>query len=394
MLCSKGNRSNIVNCTFATLSGSQVTTAVEGVLEYHDCPPIQTNYLKRSMLTSVVLVELLGRRESIRFESQCLPEFGGMMNDLILGCGLLAGLAATLFCLGRWIGLTRTVPQAYFLAVVTLLGLGGYLFWLRDNILLARLLPFSNLIVIGNWLPLWMSLLAGIVWSLLPRLDATTRAAKLQSDPSPATDTVRNRDTQKVPLGVSVRRIVVVVFLQTFGWGTVVQSIWGQPPACRNQWEGEICIQTDNFSCSAACAATLLKAHGIESTEEEMANLCLTRSKGTLWQGLYRGLKLKTLGTDWDVEVVSGTVEDLRSLGEGPAILAAGIPRGAKVPAIYTEEYGWTPGELHSVLFFGFRGEGLVAMGEPTPGVGKENWSEEDLRVLYRGRGMRLVSRR
>ena len=43
------------------------------------------------------------------------------------------------------------------------------------------------------------------------------------------------------------------------------------------------------------CAST-----ASQSTEQEMAELCLTRH-GTSWQGLYRGLKLKTAGTGWDV---------------------------------------------------------------------------------------------
>ena len=123
-----------------------------------------------------------------------------------------------------------------------------------------------------------------------------------------------------------------------------------------------------------------------------MADLCLTR-RGTLWQGLYRGLKRKTAGTPWDVEIVHGPFEGLRSLGGGPAILAAGVPRDARVARVYTERYGWSPGEWHSVLFFGFRGAGLVAMGDPTPGIGREDWSEDDLLVLWEGTGMRLVPR-
>ena len=152
-------------------------------------------------------------------------------------------------------------------------------------------------------------------------------------------------------------------------------------------------MQTSAKSCAAACAATLLTMHGIAATEQEMAELCLTR-RGTTWQGLYRGMKRKTAGTPWDVEVVAGSFAALRSLGQGPAILAAGLPPHAPVARIYTERYGWSPGDWHSVLFFGFRGDGLVAMGEPTPGVGRENWTEEDLRVLWRGRGVRLVPRR
>lgn len=190
-----------------------------------------------------------------------------------------------------------------------------------------------------------------------------------------------------------MRRLVAVLALQAVGWYTVVRPLWGAPPPCRDQWQGNICVQTSEKSCAAACAATLLRLHGIRATEPEMAGLCLTR-RGTPWQVLYRGLKLKTAGTPWDVAVVYGSFDDLRSLGRGPAILAAGLPRHAPVPRIYTERYGWSPGDWHSVLFFGFRGDGLVAMGEPTPGVGRENWTEEDLHVLWRGRGVRLVPRR
>jgi hypothetical protein len=184
----------------------------------------------------------------------------------------------------------------------------------------------------------------------------------------------------------------VVVSLQALGWLTVFRPLWGVAPRCRDRWDGNFCVQTTDLTCTAACAATLLNAHGIRATEQEMAELCLTR-EGTQWQGLYRGLKLKTARTPWDVEVVLGGLDHLRALDHGPAILAAGVPRGAAVARIYTERYGWTPGEWHSVLFFGFRHQGLVAMGDPTPDIGRENWTEEDLRVLWRGRGMRLIPR-
>src|SRR5260221_7046371 len=44
---------------------------------------------------------------------------------------------------------------------------------------------------------------------------------------------------------------------------------------------------------------TTLFRSGISATEQEMADLCITR-RGTYWQGLYRGLKLKTAGTLWE----------------------------------------------------------------------------------------------
>jgi hypothetical protein len=225
-------------------------------------------------------------------------------------------------------------------------------------------------IVVGNWIPPLTGFLAGLAWSLIARTAQPTGSR-----------------------AVLARRLAVVLALQALAWLAVLRPIWGAAPRCRDRWEGDICIQTTDFTCTAACAATLVKAHGIGATEQEMAELCLTR-EGTPWQGLYRGLKIKTKGTPWDVEVVHGGLDRLRSLPDGPAILAAGVPRGPRVARIYTERYGWTPGDWHSVLFFGFLGNGLVAMADPTPGIGRENWSEDDLRVLWRGRGMRLVPRR
>src|SRR4051794_5276267 len=305
------------------------------------------------------------------------------MDDLILGFALLAGLAGALFVLGCWLGRTRPIWLTNLVALGTIAGLAAYALTLWDNVLLAEILPVSNLIVVGNWFPLGLSLLAGLAWSLIPRLEPGTVL------PDPSTDRPAARRAARV---IQVRRLVAVLSLQAVGWYAVVRPLWGSPPPCRDQWQGDICVQTSAKSCAAACAVTLLRMHGIAASESEMAELCLTR-RGTTWQGLYRGLKLKTAGTPWDVAVVHGSFDDLRSLGPGPAILAAGLPNHSRVPRIYTERYGWSPGDWHSVLFFGFRGGGLVAMGEPTPGVGRENWTEEDLRVLWRGRGVRLVPR-
>lgn len=296
------------------------------------------------------------------------------MSDLALGILVLAGLSAIGFVAGSRLG--RTLPER--LAMLAGLAAAGalvaYLALLSDDVVLAELLPVSSLIVVGNAVPPLASLLAGLAWSMIPR--------------------EAGGPGRPVPIAVNLRRLAVVVALEAAGWLAVARPLWGDAPRCRDRWEGDVCVQTTDSTCAAACAATLLRAHGIEANEQEMADLCLTRRRGTLWQGLYRGLKLKTAGTPWDVAIVRGRFAALRSLGDRPAILAAGLPRAKWVAPIYTERYGWTPGDWHSVLFFGFRGGGRVAMADPTPGIGREEWSEDDLRVLWAGRGMRLVPRR
>lgn len=59
-----------------------------------------------------------------------------------------------------------------------------------------------------------------------------------------------------------------------------------------------ICHQTSGYSCSAAAAVMLLHRHGIAATEQEMAELCVTRAgnsrvAGTSESGAMRGLRRK-----------------------------------------------------------------------------------------------------
>lgn len=282
------------------------------------------------------------------------------MTDIYSGLAILATISAALFFLGLRLSRSATTKRVTFIALATVCGIGIYIVWLDDSVLLARLLPFSNLIVLGNWFLPACAFLAGTVWRKLP--------------------------------GSVMRRSVYTTLLLGVGLFAVVQPIWGSPPTCHDMWRNGVCMQTSKISCSAACAATILKAVGIEANEQEMAELCLTRN-GTLWQGLYRGLKLKTAGTDWDVEVFAGGESALRDREPGPVILTVGIPRGATVDPVYTEDYGWTPGEMHAALFYRFADNGNVDMGDPGIDDGREQWSREDLKVLYRRRGIRLVQR-
>jgi hypothetical protein len=105
---------------------------------------------------------------------------------------------------------------------------------------------------------------------------------------------------------------------------------------------------------------------------------------------MYRGLKLKTAGTGLRVEVFNGDLDALKSIHE-PMLMDVGLLKNSQAPKIYRDEYGWQPGVLHSVIFYGFKSPDRVEIAEPTPGVGREEWSLADMRVLYRGRGFRLV---
>lgn len=280
------------------------------------------------------------------------------MGDLYLGLLVLAALSVALFGAGRTIGLRVSRRAVNRLSVLTIVALLAYIACLWDQVTLARWLPFSNLIVLGNWFPFEAALLGGV--------------ASSQSS---------------VPVW---RRGLIVTALQLTGAFVAISPLMGAAPRCGHAWSEGICLQTTKQTCSAASAATLLRLHGIEATEQEMADLCLTRL-GTNWMGLYRGLKKKTAGTDWDVEVFTGSADELRSLG-CPAILSVGLSRSSQSDPLYQTELGWTPGVRHSVVLLKFVTD-LVEIGEPTPGAGRERWINSDLQELYLGQGMRLVRR-
>jgi Peptidase C39 family len=237
----------------------------------------------------------------------------------------------------------------------------AYIRYVWDHPVLAAWLPFSNLIVVGNWLPLFSAALAGLVWGRMA--------------------------------AVPLRRSIVVGALGAAGSVAAVYLLLGQPPACGERWDKlGTCLQTTNFTCSPACAAMLLKKHGIAASEQEMAELCLTR-RGTSWQGLYRGLKLKTAGTDWDVEVCQGPVESIARHTGGPMILSVGLAAGTPPNAEYTREFGWVPGVNHSVVLEGVCSGGTVVIADPSQEMAREHWDRETLTTLWRGTALRLVPR-
>ena len=284
-----------------------------------------------------------------------------MMNDLLVGGSIMAALTVGLFLLTRR-AIRRLPPRTLnLLGVLLLLGLAFYIQNVWYHVELARWLPVPSLIIVGNWLPLFAAPLAAVAWH-----------------------SVRQS---------SVRRVVLCGSLLATGGLALVYPVLGRTPRCGNAWDKTgTCLQTTRLTCSPACAATLLVHHGIDATEQEMAELCLTR-QGTSWQGLYRGLKLKTAGTPWDVEVFACTSGELMHYAERPVILSVGLASDTSADTDYTREFGWVPGVNHSVILTGFKGNGLATIADPSLDMGREQWDGQMLRTLWRGYGIRLVRR-
>jgi hypothetical protein len=184
----------------------------------------------------------------------------------------------------------------------------------------------------------------------------------------------------------------VATVLTGFALFGILYPMLGQAPRCGERWSAVGGYQqTTPYTCSAASAATLLHMHGISATEQEMAELCLTR-RGTSWLGLYRGLKLKTQGTQWDVELVRCSAAEVRYHTDRPMVMEVGLEADAPIDAAFRSEFGWEPGLRHSVVLLPSSGDRLEIL-DPTPQIGREQWDDESIRLLWRGHGLRLVKR-
>ena len=284
---------------------------------------------------------------------------GVPMTDLYLAVALMAAVSVALFLVGLALGRRLAPGVLAFAALLTCAFIVAFVRFASDRLLLTRLLPFSNVIVLADWLPPAVALLAGLAWRRIE--------------------------------GRAWRKGLLVVPLVLLCGFRSANSLFGSAPPPDDRWKRGVCLQTSQASCSAAAAATLLKAHGIDATEAEMARLCLTREAGTPMHGLYRGLKLKTKDSPWEVQAFRGDLRSLRREG-GPVMLSVRLDPGPGVDERYARLWGWTPGVNHTVVFFGFLDDGKTEVGDPA--VGRANWRVEDLAVLWHGEGLRLVHRR
>lgn len=282
------------------------------------------------------------------------------MTDLYLAISASAAATAIVFAACVW--LLRPVHRSA--ALLLLLGTVALLtFYLQhgvDHIIVARLLPVSSAIILGNLTPILTAIAGALAWRAIE--------------------------------GALIRRILVAAVIVITGCIASWHVAWPDVPALRNQRIGPIWRQTTEASCSAAAAATLLEAHGIAATEAEMGRLSLTSHKGTRTLGVFRGLILKTRGTRFRVEPFSGSHEQLRAIATSPVLINVAL-RPEDVPGNerFVTDWGWIPGMEHTVVLFGTAPNGLLIVGDPATGL--EHWTPEALDVLWHGEAFRLVER-
>ena len=282
------------------------------------------------------------------------------MVDLYLSLGVMLTLCGLASFAGA--GLQKRAARATVVCAEVLVCLAAvaYLHWLWDRPSLSRLLPFSSTIILGNWLPIVGSFFLGVCLK-----------------------------TERITL---LRRILLAIVMVAISGYSLAKPMLGRPPACVPvMYDRTFDFQTTDNTCSAACAASLLRLHGVSASEKELARLCLTR-RGTHWLGVYRGLKLKTEGTKWDVVAEEVSPEDLLSGKLGHGILAL---------SFHVAESGIT-GDLawvfesdvgHSVLVLKSHSPASLDVFDPAPDYGFETWNEDVLANVRQGILLRLVQR-
>jgi hypothetical protein len=282
----------------------------------------------------------------------------GQATDIILGIGIVIAVSGGLFAAAVRAGRAWPPMVSGIVAIGVCAFLVVFCLFLHDSLFFARWLPFTNVVVLADCRVPAVAILVGLLWR---RIDGPERRRMLLLTPLPA-----------------------VVLIPS------VSMLFQKPLELHNRWNGDVCMQTSHATCSPAAAATILRSHGIDTSEAEMARLCLTSPDGTSLLGLYRGLRLKTAGTGLNVQPFHGDMAALKSrVADGPVILSVGLRPGADVDPRYQSSWGWQPGVWHTVVLFGFEPDGRPIVGDPS--VGRERWSVSNLDVLWHGDGIAVA---
>ncbi len=282
------------------------------------------------------------------------------MTDVLLGVAIIAALCTAIGLLSFRLAsrVSGRVYTAYVLTVVAATVL--FAAFVHGRLILARLLPVANVIVLGNWIPLGAAALVG---AMLGR-----RSIRWW------------------------RRWLLSLCLVAVATYSLVEPMLGTAPTSGDRWTDDgVLLQSTSASCSACAAATLLRYYGIESTEAELMRLCFTGRSGTPTLGLYRGLKLKTSRSPLAVIAFRSSPDRLLAEDRWPVLLLVHLEKGADVDPRYESQWGWTPGLRHAVVIFGRVGKDRLDVGDPS--IGRKQWTIDDLRVLWHGDGLRLAGR-
>jgi len=270
---------------------------------------------------------------------------------------LLAVVVAIMTAAGWFIGRNLAYNGRVLSAGLTLAGMLLFARYLADSLWVAQVIPPDFIIVFGNFLPPLAGLLAGLGWTI------SARPTVIKS----------------VVLGLFLLTSMVLPY----------RALFAERPVVHDFWVDGIARQTTDATCAPAAAATALSMIGINTTEPEMVDLCLTTNRGTGFHSLVYGIHVKLSGSDWRVKPTRLTREELDTL-KFPAILFVGIDVEDDYDPMLVF-WGWQPGVVHTVVFQGLAAQGGFHIADPS--TGREIWNEAALAMLWKGQAIVLVPR-
>lgn len=184
----------------------------------------------------------------------------------------------------------------------------------------------------------------------------------------------------------ALRRTVLYALLlfsaDFYFWGGAFYT----PFATLDRWDRECCLQTTEYSCGAAAAATLLKLHGIEARESDMMKPCLTSFRGTSFWGLYHGLREMAGAHGKRVIVSDASAADFITLNKPAIVFVMLNAELDKKDKRYSRDWGWMVNSAHAVVFLGMTRDGRARIADPRLGI--ERWKVEGLEQLWQKRAM------
>ena len=160
------------------------------------------------------------------------------MVDLYLSLGVMLTLCSLAAFAGASLQQRAGRAMVMIAELLVCLATVAYLNFLWDRPSLSRLLPFSSTIILGNWLPIAGTFFLGVCL--------------------------------KTECITSWRRIVLAIGMVAISGYSLAKPMLGTPPTCVPvMYDRTLDFQTTDLTCSAACAASLLRLHGVSANEKD-----------------------------------------------------------------------------------------------------------------------------
>ena len=286
-------------------------------------------------------------------------------NDLLVATAIIGAMALLAFVAGRQVRANR---QWLFISTIVLAV--AYSNCLRGNLGWANLVPHSAAVLLSNLTPILVALIAGF------SCHGMVLSKRLR------------------PVLVPTLSLLAVVCLLA----PLVGSAFAPPMVSdTDERSGWVVLQSHRSTCAPASAANLLHLNGIQSSEKQMAHLCLCSDRGTEALGLYRGLKLGAASQGKDVCVASQNPYRWSAQGQLPNVALVQFSsdefsRGVDAPEQTPLADRWTvpkwffgsPGveDGHAVVVVDHvDGNWTIA----DPAIGLTTWTDQEFRARFTG---------